>query len=572
MSPQLPSSKIRMRADGPERRDVEPESGLRVYIPKRVYEKMLALTMVAESETSAMGMVHLESNGQKSIVGQEIWVDDIFYIENQSSTASTALDPEDLSKMMIGLVQDGIDTMFVKLWFHTHYNFQVFWSGTDKNTAENVLENSRWTLSIVMNQKHDLLARVDIYRPTLRTYNRIPVYLVVDSPMKNWKKNCLLAKEKINNRIASENVIQDLSPEFVQKMREQGIPVDLSDIKQREAPVVIETKNLGTAKFRHVCTCGNHIEVPEDTSRFKCQTCNSLWDVTVKSDEAPSPAELAPNEEPKSQADRLYDEAVKLLGALRQVSDPKEIEGMCIGELESYSKDFNPSTQMKLIHFCPKLSNLSESEDCVHVGSHQALEIFYNKKTDEFIASDEESLIYAEKEMKDEYWANPARYMPLVDSNGLVYATEDHRSFWYDLVDGKVLFTLKTVEEHFAEDEQIEYFEQVSNRRIKNLISKSLSVVSFLENKPKRGIEYVEALRNKSGLKIPKIENRKNVSNYRPTFEEIYLGQDERYIGFSPSKNYKDFIESTMPLMRNKSDSIENVRLSLDPANPKQPD
>jgi len=328
--------RIRRAISVPSNRNLN-EKGLRVYIPLRVYQKMLALTMVATSETSAMGVVHLEKDGERTTFGQEIWVDDIHYVHNTSSSASTTLDAGDLSRLQIELMQSGIDLLGFRLWFHTHYNFNVFWSGTDKNTAINVLENSRWTLSIVMNQKQELLARVDKYRPTHVEYDNVPIYIVNDVRKSQWDLWCEEAKSKINTSVIdTSNKI--LSKEFEEYMRSQGMVVDNTDVKKVESEVEVVADPFGIPQdnrptggnilylpgsevsdeenellahfgivedtiglieneveppevedtqdtevdgektyFEYSCSCGNEMLVDNDDLKFRCSGCKQLF-------------------------------------------------------------------------------------------------------------------------------------------------------------------------------------------------------------------------------------------------------------------------------------------------------
>lgn len=67
----------------------------------------------------------------------------------------------------------------LKGWWHTHYNFGVFWSGTDDNQAQANAELAEdWSLSIVINQKGDWLARVDVVSPIPVMLDELPIKFV----------------------------------------------------------------------------------------------------------------------------------------------------------------------------------------------------------------------------------------------------------------------------------------------------------------------------------------------------------------------------------------------------------
>jgi hypothetical protein len=65
-----------------------------------------------------------------------------------------------------------------KLWWHSHYNFGTFWSGIDDNTIESMDQETKednWLLSIVGNQKGDMLCRLDVFAPIRMTFNHVPI-------------------------------------------------------------------------------------------------------------------------------------------------------------------------------------------------------------------------------------------------------------------------------------------------------------------------------------------------------------------------------------------------------------
>ena len=286
-------SKIRFQIGKIGNRSAD-KNALSVYIPKRVYDKMLALTMSASSETSALGMVHLEKDGKPDSVGNEIWVDDLHFINNESTSSSTILDPKGVAQLMEKIIDEQGDEKLLnlRLWFHTHYTFQVFWSSTDHNTAKNTLENGRWTLSIVMNQKQELLARVDIYRPTHKYYNHLPIYLVLDVEKSRWKKHCKDAKGKINTTPIERTIgKENLSKEFIDYVRNSGGIIDKSDVKQVEIeqPHLLLPENQEKKIHVHTCICGFEITTTEEQKSngiVTCEKCKKRWNVTWKKEDS----------------------------------------------------------------------------------------------------------------------------------------------------------------------------------------------------------------------------------------------------------------------------------------------
>jgi len=272
-------------------------------IPQGVYDKMFALTMSVNSEISSYFTCHLRKDGEKSDTGQEIWVDEIFILKNESSSTHTRIDKGDLSRVMVDMIRRKEDIKYLRGWFHTHYNFDVFWSGTDHKTASEDLHNSRWTLSIVMNQRREIRARVDVYNPEKKHYDFIPCFLVLDANEKKWEKNCKEAQRKtvgcnyVDPEMTGGRASGELSAEFIKSLRDQGITYDQSDVKTGS---IIQysgsTKHFqppddwydgwpADRKFYfYDCPhdgCGMRLKVDDSFTYFRCTKCSSIHEAAV---------------------------------------------------------------------------------------------------------------------------------------------------------------------------------------------------------------------------------------------------------------------------------------------------
>jgi len=84
----------------------------------------------------------------------------------------------------------------IKGWFHSHYNFSTFWSGTDEETIGNNLNVfGTYCLSIVVNSKNDCLVRLD-YKGEV--YDNLPIKIVMedDKELNEWSKLEIKQKNK----------------------------------------------------------------------------------------------------------------------------------------------------------------------------------------------------------------------------------------------------------------------------------------------------------------------------------------------------------------------------------------
>ena len=154
--------------------------GIKVKIERHCAEKMYGWCRAAHSEVSGPGLVRLE-NGVFTVY-------DVFLPEQECSSGWTEYGSLATGRLYNYFLQKhGLDKYMgmagdLKFWWHTHYNFNTFWSGTDDNTAQkNTVEAGDWSLSLVINQAGDHLSRVDIISPIPVMVDKLDVELTTDS-------------------------------------------------------------------------------------------------------------------------------------------------------------------------------------------------------------------------------------------------------------------------------------------------------------------------------------------------------------------------------------------------------
>lgn len=141
--------------------------GIRVEIEKHCLDKMHGWCNAAKTEVSGWGKVKL--------VDGVFRVSQVYFPQQKCSTGYTLIEGESTARLKELMYQktDGKpleerlafwDDM--RFWWHTHYNFGTFWSGTDDDQAQEVAVNSgEWSLSLVINQAGDRLCRADFIKP-----------------------------------------------------------------------------------------------------------------------------------------------------------------------------------------------------------------------------------------------------------------------------------------------------------------------------------------------------------------------------------------------------------------------
>ena len=118
--------------------------------------------------------------GSVTRAGNNFVVDDIYLFRQVVDPANTDLEQKDIAQFMAQCVQSGIDTSFLKLWFHGHADAPVYWSQKDEATIARF--HNRWMLSIVTNHARQYEVRLDIYDPLRMTFRGLAFEVLVEPP------------------------------------------------------------------------------------------------------------------------------------------------------------------------------------------------------------------------------------------------------------------------------------------------------------------------------------------------------------------------------------------------------
>lgn len=141
----------------------------KVLIAPDAHAKLTAYIRGVTGEISGLGVV--------SLLDETPYISEVLLFEQEVSGASTDLCPEDLSKFLVEWVTAGRDPSELKLWWHSHANMGVFWSGTDTNTQKTCFKGSDWLVSIVGNRKGEFLCQVNIFKPFHFVLEKLPLVI-----------------------------------------------------------------------------------------------------------------------------------------------------------------------------------------------------------------------------------------------------------------------------------------------------------------------------------------------------------------------------------------------------------
>ncbi len=137
-----------------------------VWMHRSVKDKLDLYIAECGMEISGLGLVHLEND--------DLIVDDVLLLKQECTSGTTDIDPEELFRLMSEMSERGEDTGQIKLWWHSHVNMSVFWSGTDEATVDG-FGATGWFLSIVGNKKGEYLVRLDLYDPIRIGIDNLPL-------------------------------------------------------------------------------------------------------------------------------------------------------------------------------------------------------------------------------------------------------------------------------------------------------------------------------------------------------------------------------------------------------------
>lgn len=106
---------------------------------------------------------------------QSFEISEIFLPRQKVDIAHCSFAPNALHEIIFDLIKDNpARAGDLRFRWHSHAEGKVFWSTIDEADIENT--NSDWVVNLVVNQRHEMLARLDLFRP-FRVKN-IPLEIV----------------------------------------------------------------------------------------------------------------------------------------------------------------------------------------------------------------------------------------------------------------------------------------------------------------------------------------------------------------------------------------------------------
>jgi hypothetical protein len=148
--------------------NIGPHDRLEILIETGTFHRLKLLLALCPAEIAGLGYVTPHPKG--------FLIQDLFVLPQRVTESDAELDPGALASFLGRFVSDGGDPSSLQLWWHSHADGEVYWSETDLETIER-FPGTR-VISIVGNQRGELLCRLDLFAPRRECLENLPLAIV----------------------------------------------------------------------------------------------------------------------------------------------------------------------------------------------------------------------------------------------------------------------------------------------------------------------------------------------------------------------------------------------------------
>lgn len=176
------------------------KASARLILAPKVYEQMMMFAALTDLEISGFALV-------ERVDAITFRVDENLIVPKQVNTSgNTKMDNDDLTAITMQMIAEGKDISKMRLWWHSHNSMATFWSATD-NTCCDAFDNGEYLISVVVNHKRDLRARIDIYKPLRIVLDCVDV--VIDTVSQTERNEMIEHCKQIMTQKTSTHVYQN---------------------------------------------------------------------------------------------------------------------------------------------------------------------------------------------------------------------------------------------------------------------------------------------------------------------------------------------------------------------------
>ena len=195
------------------------DAKITLLFPRSVKNKLDDYINLAAGEISGLGEIEKVQEGVFRVT-------DVFLYKQRCSSASTTIENEAIHEFIVDRITQGGSVENIKLWWHSHYNFGCFWSGTDEGAIQNI-END-YLISIVQNQAGKHKTRIDLFKPFRTTVHDLNV--VIEENEGAFARKEVIPEEK--PLMPLHTVVSTLSMTLGTQFRDLDMPSFKSAIRQ----------------------------------------------------------------------------------------------------------------------------------------------------------------------------------------------------------------------------------------------------------------------------------------------------------------------------------------------------
>lgn len=131
-----------------------------IIFPVEIYQELRAYVDNTKFEISGFGKIKQ--------VGDDFVVEKLMLPRQTVSPTNTIIDRRSLGKEWNKILEKEGTLKHWKLWWHSHADMKVFWSGQDQYEIEEFdsqMPQDNWMMSFETNHKRDFICRMDVFQP-----------------------------------------------------------------------------------------------------------------------------------------------------------------------------------------------------------------------------------------------------------------------------------------------------------------------------------------------------------------------------------------------------------------------
>ena len=173
---------------------------LKILLPFQNYLKLKYYTILCPMEISGLGKISYSKKNKT-----DIRIEDVFIFPQKVGYSSTDLDKKSISLFFEKEYAKSKTISDIRLWWHSHADAPVCFSPTDEFTIEDFWgKTSDFIISLVVNHKMDMVARIDVFNPFINTIENIDIEITSkeDKILENKIRKELKENVKMSKRRA----------------------------------------------------------------------------------------------------------------------------------------------------------------------------------------------------------------------------------------------------------------------------------------------------------------------------------------------------------------------------------